>query len=188
MHAQPKDSFLFISEPTLRSNLALYAQEVPNRCLLDADSKCPMLGFSLATIHCIHGGAITRQGAKNSALSQLSPALNEHRQVSKKWTRGPSWGQVIVRDEGVYVQAPGRSREGATHSDQAAADGFTGRDHKAGFQSQGRALPSRGDEVRTHPSRGGWGPGDSQLDHCSLGAKGMPRRANLKGNTSTGYC
>ena len=34
MHAQPKDSFLFISEPTLRSNLALYAQEVPNRCWL----------------------------------------------------------------------------------------------------------------------------------------------------------
>ena len=32
MHAQPKDSFLFTSEPTLRSNLALYAQEVPNRC------------------------------------------------------------------------------------------------------------------------------------------------------------
>lgn len=37
--------------------------------------------------------------------------------------------------------------------------------------------------MRTHPSRGGWGPGDSQLDHCSLGATGMPKKANLKGNT-----
>ena len=44
-------------------------------------------------------------------------------------------------------------------------------------------MPGRGDEVRTHPSRGGWGPGASQLDHSSLGATGMPRKANLKGNT-----
>ena len=74
-------------------------------------------------------------------------------------------------------------QEGATHSLQAAADGFTGRGHKARFRSQGGALPGRGDEVRTHPSRGGWGPGELQLDHCSRGAKGTPRKANLKGNT-----
>ena len=46
-------------------------------------------------------------------------------------------------------------REGATHSDQAAEGSFIGRDQKAGFRSQGRALPGREDEVRIHPGRSG---------------------------------
>ena len=150
--------------------------------LLDAHSKCPMLGSSSAPIHFIHGGAVPGQGAKNSALSQLSPALNEHRQVSKRWTRSPSRRRVIVRWWRCVCSSAWEEQKGATHSLQAAADGFTGRGHKARFRSQGGALPGRGDEVRTHPSRGGWGPGDLQLDHCSRGAKGTPRKANLKGN------
>lgn len=63
--------------------------------------------------------------------------------------------------KGLYAQAPWEEREEATHPDRAAQDSFTGRDHRAGFRSQGRALQAdrtRGEivqaQVGTHLA--GW--------------------------------
>lgn len=72
--------------------------------------------------------------------------------------------------------------EGAARSDWAAEDSFTGRDNKAGFQSQGRALPGLADQASNRMgeveaqsgclghNRGVWGtPGDGWLDQYFQG-------------------
>lgn len=102
---------------------------------------------------------IPRLGAETPALSQPSPALNKRRPGSGRCTNSPSQHGVLCAVIKVCVYSTWEEREGATHSDQAAEDSFTGRDNKAGFRSQGRALPSREDKVRNHPGRGGDTPG-----------------------------
>lgn len=49
-------------------------------------------------------------------------------------------------------------RKEATHSDQASEDSFTRKDNKAGFQSQGGALPVPEDKARNSPGEVGEHP------------------------------
>ena len=73
--------------------------------------------------------------------------------------------------------------EGATHSDRTSEDSFTGRDSKAGFWSQGRALPGREDPARNHPGEAAhlaWGgpPADVWVDQYSREAVGVLREVD----------
>lgn len=140
---------------------------------------------SLSTIDCIHCAAVTGLGAENSTLSQPSPALHERRPVmERQMHKQPIAAQwCLCADKGMCVQAPWEEQKEATHPDQAAEDSFTGRDNKAGFQSQGRALQverTRGEiiqaQVGTHLMWRGAPGGHS----CSQeGAIGIGRKTDL---------